>query len=213
MCARKPPKILPSHQAPPSPAEVVHPLPQAALDVGETDSVSAKLAATDALLAGLSAADPIPNNNFTVVPLGPPSISPALQSVGGGAPVLTPPQVPPSLTTAAAAAAAASDRDSRSTASAPVSGHRSAPVLTPPRPPTACGHPSSAGQELCYLCHQRARRNVPVSFADELRRRELEEDRLLQAYQFMRDREKIIDEQVRAREIIDEQVRARKDHC
>ncbi|XP_060555877.1 uncharacterized protein LOC132716590, partial [Ruditapes philippinarum] len=33
-------------------------------------------------------------------------------------------------------------------------------VNTPPG--SACGH-SNAGQELCYLCHQRARRNLPVS--------------------------------------------------
>ena len=65
--------------------------------------------------------------------------------------------------------------------------------LTPPG--TACGHPQ-AGQELCYLCHQRARRNVPVSFTDERRRREEEEDRLLQQYQTMRDAEDILREQV-----------------
>lgn len=63
-------------------------------------------------------------------------------------------------------------------------------------PPSACGHPN-AGQELCYLCHQRARRNVPVSFTEERNRREEEEDRLLQQYQYMKDAENVLQEQVR----------------
>jgi len=58
-----------------------------------------------------------------------------------------------------------------------------------------CGH-SNAGQELCYLCHQRARRNIPVSFTEERRRREEEEDRLLQQYQYMKDAENVLSEQV-----------------
>lgn len=66
-------------------------------------------------------------------------------------------------------------------------------VLTPPG--SACGHPN-AGQELCYLCHQRARRNVPVSFMEERRRREEEEDRLLQQYQYMKDAENTLVDQV-----------------
>ncbi|KAK7107042.1 coiled-coil domain-containing protein 81-like [Littorina saxatilis] len=61
---------------------------------------------------------------------------------------------------------------------------------------SACGHPN-AGQELCYLCHQRARRNVPVNFTEERKRREEEEDRLLQQYQTMRDAEDILREQER----------------
>lgn len=165
---------------------MVHPIP-CGPDLADTDSLSAKLAAADAVLAGLSSGPA----DLSVSPLAPapaaPAVAFAADSVAGGAPVLTPPQAPPS----------ASGSDARSAVSAPSPGGRTAPVLTPPRPPSSCGHPSSAGQELCYLCHQRSRRNVPVSFTDELRRRELEEDRLLQAYQFMRDREKIINEQVR----------------
>ena len=65
--------------------------------------------------------------------------------------------------------------------------------MTPPG--SACGHPN-AGQELCYLCHQRARRNVPVSFMEERRRREDEEDRLLQQYQYMKDAENVLQDQV-----------------
>ncbi|XP_045197677.2 coiled-coil domain-containing protein 81-like isoform X3 [Mercenaria mercenaria] len=65
-------------------------------------------------------------------------------------------------------------------------------VLTPPG--SACGHPN-AGQELCYLCHQRARRNIPVSFAEERKKREDEEDRLLQQYQYMKDAENTLEDQ------------------
>ena len=69
---------------------------------------------------------------------------------------------------------------------------------TPPiesKPDSACGH-ANAGQEICYLCHQRNRRNVPVSFTEERKRREEEEDRLLQQYQHMKDTESIINEHV-----------------
>ena len=62
-------------------------------------------------------------------------------------------------------------------------------------PGSACGH-HNAGQELCYLCHQRDRRNIPVSFAEERRRQEQEEDKLLQQYQHMNDTEAMLNEQV-----------------
>ena len=70
-------------------------------------------------------------------------------------------------------------------------------VHTPPgtAPASTCGHPN-AGQELCYLCHQRSRRNVPVSFTEERKRREDEEDRLLQQYQYMKDAENVLNETV-----------------
>ncbi|XP_062598479.1 coiled-coil domain-containing protein 81-like isoform X1 [Saccostrea cucullata] len=65
----------------------------------------------------------------------------------------------------------------------------------PPSPPqSACGHPN-AGQELCYLCHQRSRRNIPVSFTEERRRREAEEDKLLQQFQYMKDAEETLKDQ------------------
>lgn len=67
--------------------------------------------------------------------------------------------------------------------------------LKPPTPPmSACGHPN-AGQELCYLCHQRARRNIPVSFAEERKKREEDEDKLLQQFQHMKDAEETLEEQ------------------
>lgn len=62
-------------------------------------------------------------------------------------------------------------------------------------PSSACGH-SNAGQELCYLCHQRARRNIPVSFKEEIKAREEEDDRLLLQYQSMKDAEEFLKEQV-----------------
>ena len=57
----------------------------------------------------------------------------------------------------------------------------------------------AAGQELCYLCHQRARMNVPVSFEAEKKRREEEEDRLLNQYQTMKDAEETLKDQVTIR--------------
>ncbi|XP_078323683.1 coiled-coil domain-containing protein 81-like isoform X2 [Crassostrea virginica] len=67
--------------------------------------------------------------------------------------------------------------------------------MKPPTPPqSACGHPN-AGQELCYLCHQRARRNIPVNFTEERRRREAEEDKLLQQFQYMKDAEDTLKDQ------------------
>ncbi|XP_029458125.1 coiled-coil domain-containing protein 81 isoform X2 [Rhinatrema bivittatum] len=48
-----------------------------------------------------------------------------------------------------------------------------------------------AGQELCYLCMQRARKNIPVSFAEERKRKEQEEERQLHKYQIMKQQEAI----------------------
>jgi len=50
-----------------------------------------------------------------------------------------------------------------------------------------CSHHS--GQELCYLCHQRQEKNLPISFAEEKNRYELEQDRVLQQYQELKDQE------------------------
>lgn len=56
-----------------------------------------------------------------------------------------------------------------------------------------CCHTS--GQELCYLCHQRQRRNVPISFAEEKSKAEQEQDRILQQYQQMKDQQFYAQEQ------------------
>lgn len=60
-----------------------------------------------------------------------------------------------------------------------------------------CSHSDKAGQELCYLCHQRSQKNIPVYFAEERRQRELEQDRLLQQYQQQKDTEAISKEQAK----------------
>ncbi len=61
---------------------------------------------------------------------------------------------------------------------------------------TPCGH-HGAGQELCYLCHQRAKRNVPIYLHEERRIRDAEEAKLLEQYQHNRD----LDEQ-KKREVL-----------
>lgn len=60
-----------------------------------------------------------------------------------------------------------------------------------------CSHSDKAGQELCYLCHQRSQKNVPIYFTEERRQRELEQDRLLQQYQQQKDTEAILKEQTK----------------
>merc|ERR1712136_734197 len=80
------------------------------------------------------------------------------------------------------------------------------PPPVPKNPATApvCPSPrclNKAGQELCYLCHQRAARNIPVSFEEERRRKELEQDALLQQYQQMKDQEAILLEQAQGNQI------------
>ncbi|MBN3322712.1 CCD81 protein, partial [Atractosteus spatula] len=53
----------------------------------------------------------------------------------------------------------------------------------PAVPAPSCADHGRAGQELCYLCMQRAQRNVPVNLTEERRRQEQEEERLLLLYQ------------------------------
>lgn len=61
---------------------------------------------------------------------------------------------------------------------------------------SSCSHGDKAGQELCYLCHQRAQKNIPIYFSEERRQRELEQDRLLQQYQQQKNSEAFSKEQV-----------------
>ena len=58
-----------------------------------------------------------------------------------------------------------------------------------------CGHANS-GQELCYLCHQREKRNIPVFLAEERRAQEQKEDQLLQQFQSIVDADAILKDQV-----------------
>lgn len=53
--------------------------------------------------------------------------------------------------------------------------------------PSTCSHLTPVGQELCYLCHQRALRNIPIDVTQERREKERTEDKMLQEYQHQRD--------------------------
>ena len=60
-----------------------------------------------------------------------------------------------------------------------------------PRPSTSasyfsCGH-DTTGQELCYVCHQRARRNVYISLAEERRLAEEAENKSVEDFQRQRN--------------------------
>ncbi|XP_072119452.1 coiled-coil domain-containing protein 81-like isoform X3 [Mobula birostris] len=66
-------------------------------------------------------------------------------------------------------------------------------IKTPPA--TACSDHCRAGQELCYLCMQRALKNFPIDISESRRRKELEEEKLLQQYQQMKSQEAIFQEQ------------------
>jgi hypothetical protein len=59
---------------------------------------------------------------------------------------------------------------------------------------SACGH-HNAGQELCYLCHQRQRRNVPVYLHDEIKLKDKEEGQLLMQFQHLKDMERHLKDQ------------------
>ncbi|XP_041438647.1 coiled-coil domain-containing protein 81 isoform X2 [Xenopus laevis] len=61
-----------------------------------------------------------------------------------------------------------------------------------PPPGTPCLDHCRAGQELCYLCMQRAQKNIPVYFTEERRLKEQEEQRILQEYQQMKDQEALL---------------------
>ncbi|XP_051882517.1 coiled-coil domain-containing protein 81-like [Pristis pectinata] len=66
-------------------------------------------------------------------------------------------------------------------------------IRTPPA--TACSDHCRAGQELCYLCMQRALKNFPIDLSDNRRRNEMEEEQLLQQYQKMKNQEALFQEQ------------------
>ncbi len=56
-----------------------------------------------------------------------------------------------------------------------------------PARPSTCSHSGPSGQELCYLCHQRAQRNVPVDVSEDRRVREIFDDHMLQNYRHQKD--------------------------
>ncbi|KAM4846775.1 coiled-coil domain-containing protein 81 [Thomomys bottae] len=54
---------------------------------------------------------------------------------------------------------------------------------------SACQDHKKAGQEMCYVCLQRAQRNFPLYYGEEKRRREMEDEHLIQQYQMLKDQE------------------------
>uniref|UniRef100_A0A8C8S6F8 Coiled-coil domain containing 81 n=1 Tax=Pelusios castaneus TaxID=367368 RepID=A0A8C8S6F8_9SAUR len=60
-----------------------------------------------------------------------------------------------------------------------------------------CFYISVGLQEMCYLCMQRAQRNIPVYFSEERRRKELDDDRILALYQSMKDQEALHRQQMK----------------
>ncbi|XP_044297779.1 coiled-coil domain-containing protein 81 [Varanus komodoensis] len=63
------------------------------------------------------------------------------------------------------------------------------PVPRSRTPPPVCQDHGRAGQEMCYLCMQRAQRNVPLNLSEERRRKEKEEERILAQYQAQKDQD------------------------
>ncbi|KAJ6664869.1 hypothetical protein lerEdw1_005841 [Lerista edwardsae] len=54
-------------------------------------------------------------------------------------------------------------------------------------PSPLCDDHGRAGQEMCYLCMQRAQRSIPVVLGEDKRAREKEEDRILAQYLALKD--------------------------
>ncbi len=67
-----------------------------------------------------------------------------------------------------------------------VSNPISSSVYVHPQKMTSCGH-YGIGQELCHVCHQRTKRNIPIYLHEEKRLREAEEDKLLNQYRDNQD--------------------------
>ncbi|XP_012497306.1 PREDICTED: coiled-coil domain-containing protein 81 isoform X2 [Propithecus coquereli] len=65
-------------------------------------------------------------------------------------------------------------------------------------PAHACQDHSRAGQELCYVCLQRAERNFPLYYSEERRRREIEDERLIMQYQMLKDQEALFKHQMKS---------------
>ncbi|XP_045226061.1 coiled-coil domain-containing protein 81 isoform X2 [Macaca fascicularis] len=66
-----------------------------------------------------------------------------------------------------------------------------------PQTSPACQDHDKAGQEMCYVCLQRAQRNSPLYYGEE-RRREIEDERLIQQYQMLKDQEALFRHQLKS---------------
>ncbi|XP_054555561.1 coiled-coil domain-containing protein 81 [Talpa occidentalis] len=64
-------------------------------------------------------------------------------------------------------------------------------------PDPGCRGHNKAGQELCYLCLQRAQRNTPLYYSEERRRREIDDEQIIQQYQIWKDQEAIFKQQMK----------------
>nr|XP_017533721.2 coiled-coil domain-containing protein 81 isoform X1 [Manis javanica] len=65
-------------------------------------------------------------------------------------------------------------------------------------PTPACQDHNRAGQEMCYVCLQRAQRNSPLYYSEERRKREAEDEQLIQQYQMLKDQEAFFKYQMRS---------------
>ncbi|XP_053160355.1 coiled-coil domain-containing protein 81 isoform X2 [Hemicordylus capensis] len=72
------------------------------------------------------------------------------------------------------------------------------PVPRARSPTSLCQDHGRAGQEMCYVCMQRAQRNIPSYVTEERRRKEKEEDRILAKYLVLKDQDAVQKQQVRA---------------
>nr|XP_012324899.1 coiled-coil domain-containing protein 81 [Aotus nancymaae] len=67
-----------------------------------------------------------------------------------------------------------------------------------PKTSAACQDHNKAGQEMCYVCFQRAQRNSPLYYSEERRKREIEDERLIQQYQMLKDQEAFFRHQMKS---------------
>ncbi|XP_004416967.1 PREDICTED: coiled-coil domain-containing protein 81 isoform X2 [Odobenus rosmarus divergens] len=65
-------------------------------------------------------------------------------------------------------------------------------------PVPTCQDHNKAGQEMCYVCLQRAQCNSPLYYSEEMKRREIEDERLIQQYQILKDQEALLKHQMRS---------------
>ncbi|XP_048216205.1 coiled-coil domain-containing protein 81 [Perognathus longimembris pacificus] len=65
-------------------------------------------------------------------------------------------------------------------------------------PVSACQDHPKSGQEMCYVCLQRAQRNFPLYYGEERRRKDTEDEQLIQQYQMLKDQEAFYQRQMKS---------------
>ncbi|XP_075402538.1 coiled-coil domain-containing protein 81 [Tenrec ecaudatus] len=63
-------------------------------------------------------------------------------------------------------------------------------------PVASCQDHKKAGQEMCYVCLQRAQQNSPLYYGEVRKRREIEDEQLLRQYQMMKEQEAFAKQQM-----------------